>query len=651
MNPATILRASGTGLAWTLLVAVAIGAPAAASSTPSGQGPGPDRAAHGWGDFPVFVWRQDRRAEAPGMEFARAFGGANLGRGEDGLDLAREGLAFYVDNAAGRDELHLDRDRAYTERLERWYAERDDRLLVREPCLNDPAVIERLDQTLSKTLARPSARFSLGFSLGDEVSFTPYGGPEDSCLCEHCAVAWRAFLEQARRSGRTALSAEMPLAQASTDRARQALETGEAEAVEAWLLRRAFTQEVMQRRLAELAEAARARLPAAPLGLMGMIGRTAFGGVAVERVLPRLDFAECYRVGDARELLFTLRSGQQRVLQTIFFDERSGAAPVWFAWESWLRGADGLVLWSDRELAARPGYAESLLGAVASIRAVEANAPGFSPRPAGVALVNDGDSIAYGWLFDARLDGPTWPRRLQGFQEERGSRERLLRASLRLLEDCGAMPGALPLEQVGKSTVERFPLLVLNHLRVLDGQGAARLFDYLEAGGRLLVGGDLGVTDARGRRPEKPWIDALRARAPERVALWGEDLETYLGDRLIGGDGLRRRTSLALARAGVPTAPWTVESEGPGFPWLCAWSTAAEESLLCAALPNLPEQADREPPGTGRAGPSTPRLSDLWVSVKPREGWGLSWIRPAPGTDGRVLLPAGEALVFRLESR
>src|SRR6202008_3271604 len=100
-------------------------------------------------------------------------------------------------------------------------------------------------------------------------------------------------------------------------------------------------------RLRVRAAAARRLRPGVPLGLLGQIGRTAFGGVALDRLLPALDFAECYRVGDARELLFTLRAPGQRVVQTIFRDEREPRAAAWFAWESWMRGADGLVAWSD----------------------------------------------------------------------------------------------------------------------------------------------------------------------------------------------------------------------------------------------------------------------------------------------------------------
>lgn len=611
----------------------AVAAPPGMAQEPNAGAPPEAAQAPGWDDFPAFVWRFERGTDERALAPARAFGGSNLLRGEDGSALARAGIPFVVDNVAGRNELHLDRDAEYTRRFERWYASRDERELVRSPCLEDPAVRERMLATLRRTLESPGAPFALGFSLGDEVSFTPYGSPEDTCLCERCAALWREFLTAARARGRTSLPADLPLARASTDAARLALESGAAEPIEAWLLRREFTQERMQRVLAELAAAARALRPDARLGLTGMIGRTAFGGVAVDRVLPRLDFAECYRVGDARELLFTLRGPSQRVVQTVFVDGESPAAAAWFAWESWLRGADGLVIWSDRDLAAHPAAAEALRAAVDAIRATRSAAGAHRPAPRGVAIVNDEDSIAYGWLVDARLDGPTWPRRLQGYQEEKGSRERTLRAWLRLFEDCGALPGAVPLATVGRATVERFPLLVLNHLRVLDAAGLARILEFLEAGGRVVVAGELGAIDRRGARPATPPLEALRARLAARVSVAPADLERYAVDRLHGGAARREwATALAVA-AGVPLAPFTLRHEGEPLPWLRVFTELPDGAVIGAALPSAPIEA----------------LGAREVEIEPRGAFRVTRLHPR-GPDGTATrLAPGEALVFRLE--
>lgn len=601
-----------------------------------------------WDDFPVFVWRQDREKEALDDRFRRAFGATNLGRGEDSSALVEKGTAFYVDNAAGRNDLHLDRDKAYGQRFEQWYRTRDESLLVRQPCLNDASVIERLRATLDRTLKAQAMNLGLGLALGDEVSFTPYGSPEDTCLCVNCKSAWREWLLAQGGDESLRLAPDFELARASTDSARLALESGEPEPIHAWLLRRAFTQAVMQKRLCELARQARRGRPDVKLGLLGMVGRTAFGGVAIDGLLPQLDFAESYRVSDARELLFTLRGPAQRVVQTIFFDDKCASAAPWFAWESWMRGADGLVIWSDRELTRHADYADSLERCVKQIRGVEKRAPAFAPTPRGVAIVNDENSIAFGWLTDAALDGPTWPRRLQGWQEEHGSREKSLRAWLRLFEDCGAMPGAIPLSSVEASSVQRFPLLVLNHLRVLDDSGRTRLRAFLAAGGTLLVRGELGRIDARGRRPSKVQLEALREAYPKTIVELGAELDAYLEERIGGGAALRERVTRVLATHENTLAPWRMQSAGTPLPWLLTWSKESNEDTLCAALPNLVEGVEREGMIESPGRLARQRLSALRVKVLTAPGFELEWLQPPDATGQSCELSAGDAAVFRL---
>lgn len=604
-----------------------------------------------WGDFPVFVWRQEREKQPLDARLKASFGATNLGRDENAATLVADQLAFYVDNAAGRDELHLDRDDAYEKRFQRWYSSRDDALLVRQPCLNDPEIRARLAATLSRTLERYGEHPGLGLSLGDEVSFTPYGSPDDSCLCEHCEIHWREFLRRTVLAGSCSLPLDFTLARGSTDAARLALETGESQPIEAWLTRRAFTQASMQTRLAELALIARNSQPSAHLGLLGGIGRSAFGGVAIERVLPLLDFIECYRVGDARELMFTLRGDDQRVVQTIFFDELDRAAPAWFAWESWMRGADGLVIWSDRDLARAPRYLETLERSVGQIRTVRERAPWYRPAPRGVAVVNDGNSIAFGWLVDAALDGPTWPHRRQGWQEQHGSRERSLRAWLRLLEDCGAMPGALPLERVGAETVARFPVLVLNHLRVLDAPGMERLEAFLSASGKLLVRGELGRIDRFGRAPLNPPLEELQRRHPDSIFEFGAELDGYPAERLGGGAGLRERATKILRHDPKSLAPWRMQVDGACWPWIRSWSQSADGSLLCVSLPNFaPAELDRD-----LGSQTSPTREDQErglsaIAVVP-EGFEVHWLHPPNASGLQCNLPCGEPAVFLLQAR
>jgi hypothetical protein len=610
----------------------------ALSAAPTAQEGGPAVQADPWAEFPIFVWvpAGARASDDAGerLEIVERFGGAQLLHGEDGAWAVEHGLATFVHNAPGRDELHLERDDPRRRaRWEAWYERRDDALLVREPCLSAPETRARLAGRLKESLDALPDRGCIGVSLGDEVSLTAARGPEDICLSPTCREAWGRFVERLPGLSDGEQASLRDPAAFSTDATRLALADGRTEALWGWLLRRRFHQEVLLGLLEELARSARAA-PGPGVGLLGIAGQSAFGGVAVERALPWLDFAECYRTLDARELLLTLREPRQRALLTVFAEPGDPAGAAWQMWEHWLRGGDGLVLWSARELGRSQPLLERTARAARDLRAARALAPDFSPAPSGAALVHDADSVAAGWLRDALLDGATWPRRLQSWQEEHGTLERSLRAWLRLFEDCGLQPGAVPLEQVGARTLERFPLLVLNHLLVLDEQDVARLEAFLRAGGTLCVGGDLGWVDSRGRRPARAPLERLRGVAPERVHAAPAGLDGYLEARLRPGAparALQGAPNALLDAAGVSRAPFTISAEPEGLPWLCAWSEARGGGWICAALPNAIDAPPRS-------------LHDQQLEISARNGLAVEWVHPADGGT----LRAGDAAVFRL---
>ena len=88
--------------------------------------------ARGWDDFPVFVWRERHAGKPLPEELSAPFGGVILMREEDSGWARERGLSYLVWNVAGRDALHLDADEAWNERVEKWIATRDEKLLVRE---------------------------------------------------------------------------------------------------------------------------------------------------------------------------------------------------------------------------------------------------------------------------------------------------------------------------------------------------------------------------------------------------------------------------------------------------------------------------------------------------------------------------------------
>lgn len=571
-----------------------------------------------WEHFPVFVWT----TSAKPVELVGEFGGACVQRTADTTWLDEKGLDWFVFNGPGRDDLHLDRENArYQERWKRWYDSRDPKLLVREPCVGDPATRERLNRLLDESLAARGGRTGLGVSLGDEIGLTPGGAPEDVCQCEHCERAWNEF-----RAAR-GLAQDVRLADISTAATLSELDDGETAAIGPWLLRREFHEQQCTELIAELARRVREKSPGTPVGLLGLTAQSAFGSVAIESVLPSLDFVECYRVGNARELAFTLRRPEQRVLLTIFDDARGPDFVAWQAWEHWMRGGDGLVIWSEKELVAKPALRQRLSRAVRDIRAVQAQVGRFRPEPSGVAVVHSQASVAASWLRDAEDDGKTWPRRFPSYQEQHGELELSRKRWFEFLEDSiGAMPGALPVEAINGATAKRFAQLVLEHTLVLSVADVAHLKEYVAAGGRLIRDSELGWIDERGHELAQDLSGAL-AKGFSNVppAFESSDFDEVEANE----DAL-----LWMLDLGIQPAPFGV---GPGehWHWIRTWARDGA-GFICAALAK--PGAHDELPGQVIVRGMAPDLR-------------LEWIHPKPDDNGVVRLPAGDAAVFRLVPR
>lgn len=535
-----------------------------------------------------------------------------MSRGDPSAALREAGIDVLVFNAPGRNELHLEPGTDGPQRRRRrWLETSDPAALVRQPCLASEATRERLGARLAESLKSHAGACTLGVSLGDEIGLTPGGVPEDVCLCASCEAQWAA------RGGERAR-----LAALDTDRTLRAVFDGDTRALGPWLERRAFHQEQLQETLARLA--AQAHAEHVPVGVLGLVGQIAFGGVSIEALLPRLDFLECYRVGNARELAFSLRRPEQRVYLTVFATD-DPARTAWAAWEHRLRGGDGLFVWSEAELERRAPTRSRLLDALARIRTLDAQA--FTPRPAGIAVLHSPRSVAAGWLRDALPDGGTWPNRFASWQEDHGSVETARRRWLDLAEACGAMPGALALETLTPEHAARFPLLVASELLVVDEADVVRLEACIGAGARLCVEGTFAWIDSTGRK----WSDEERAALLTRLkAISPPDSarEWTRGARAT----LQLREFLSERR--VELAPFEARGDSAQARWIVTWDTRGPTSV-CAALPELPAEGAAWPAG---------------LELVPRDGCEIEWLEPRGASGWNVKLAPGDPAVFVLRA-
>lgn len=567
-----------------------------------------------WERFPAFVWRAPRPEGPLDPELAAAFGGANVERDDPAAAVLAAGLDFYVGHAPGRNVLHLERDSGdYLERWSEWLESRDSGGLVRRPCLTDPATREHLYEQLDRTLAARGGRHGVGLSLGDEISFTPWGDPVDLCRSPTCEDAWARHLTDLGRE----------VAFPDTDVARRAFASGDTEPLGLWLERRRFNHGLVLSWVRELAEHVRAAAPGTPVGALGLAGRTAFGGLSIPDALEVIDFIEPYATTLSRELCATLADPPQRVLWTLLVDRTDADDCRRQVWEHALRGGDGVVLYRERFLLDDPAKAAACAAAVADVRELRANdwpAAARRPRTRGVALVTSDDSVALAFLRDAALEGESWPHRLAGYQERRGTFETSARAWRLAAEDVGLLPGAVPVERVDEGLLPRFGVLVLLHLAVLSDRDLAGLERYLASGGRAIVEGDLGRFRPDGTRRRPTGYERLaerhRGRLYERVRSERSQLAA-----LATGEAARRAPRVVRPDRAVDLLRFETRLENGD--WWCAWLPRAGSGALGW-------QADEA---------SSERLE---------------WLHPArpeaaPGSAAITTRP-GEPVVFRLRS-
>ncbi|MEM7309249.1 MAG: hypothetical protein AAF682_21370 [Planctomycetota bacterium] len=585
---------------------------------------GPD-----WSGFPAFVWRKRyRKSEAP-AELLAGFGGVDVKRDGEADWVREAGLDFYVGHGPGRDDLHLDADAPrWREPWDRWFRTRSDEYLVREPCLTDPETSARLDETLERTLAQHAAGTGFFVALGDEISLTPSQGvPWDGCRSETCRDAWHT---------RRGEDASMP----ATDAVRLAWTLGDTSQIGTWLDLRRFHREVVEGQVLRLAEHARERAPGVALGVLGTIGATPFGGLDLARMAAAVDVVECYPEGDARTELATLRAAgrtEARSLLTVFLSDHTPDGVAWQVYEHWLRGGDGVVIWCDADLEESEPHRARLAEALADVRRLKAELGAFRPAPGGIAVVRDDDSAALAFLAEARLDGRTWPNRFPSYQERHGRREVAVRSWLRYVEDCGLLPGVVRLDDLPGPLV--FPVVVLPHVAVLAEAGIAALRGFVEAGGILLVEGELGTFSPAGERRSGDVAAELAALREGAVFRMERGLGDYAERRLTMRPEKRRsllpdEAWSLLERVGIEGLPLVSENR---MPWLVARAPhPGEGRVLVAAIPNLTTPAERE------------RLRFVPARLPGGVDADVRWIHPAADDSGEVSVRPGEPLVFEL---
>jgi len=505
-----------------------------------------------------------------------------LGRGGDAAALRERGIGYYLDQPIGKGLLEL-RDDDWRPLVQAYERTRDPAALIRPQCFATPDLVVRRAAEAAAEAERVRGPGLLFVALADEASATRHDAPLDTCRCQHCAAAFRTFVQRRHPSidaANEALGVRVTswddLEAPTTDqiRRRELGDTQLPKDLRAFGLRQQFTDEQFAAAVTAIASVVQAAVPDVPVGLTGLQVPGAFGGNDHARLLPGLTLAEPYAIGGAPELARCLLPATAHRYATLFGPAPdSPAAKVPLA--SFVRAqlsamaADGLcgvVVWNDAAVAGAEGaatpFGKALRSELARLRPALDACAGAEVVTDPVWIVESQASVRVWWMLDSAQDGMTWVRRLGSYEREHSTSQAARLGWIRLLQDLGIEPRFVAESDLPERLLQERPrCLVLPAAIALADRSVQAIEAFARAGGTVvadhgaaLYDGDLlrragGGLDALFGITERSfaWTDLLvregRSTARERgLPLAERALRGRLGERRDGGEAFLEQT-------------------------------------------------------------------------------------------------------------
>ncbi len=598
------------------------------------------------------------------------------------------GLPVYVGHAAGKGFLYM-RERNWKAVFDPWYRSRKPSLLVRRPCLSDPAAFGRALERLRETLSRLPRGRVLAFSLDDEISATRFIDPIDFCRGPFCLAAFRAYLREkygsldalASRWGVRLSSWKDVLPPTTDGTRRRAGKELYPEDLSRWNDHLDFRDHLLADRVSRLLAAGRKWAPGLPCGFLGGQAPAAWGGYDWSRLAPLADFLEVYDTGGAREVTASLTPPGAKRVETLFLGGNPDLLRARF-YGMLAAGLSGTILWSSRKLLDRRGRpraaARALAGAFREAagpvgRALAGSVP--DPETQGVVLLESQPSIRLHWWKDALGDGPSWPRRFGSFEAAHSTSMATRVSWIRLLEDLGFQPRFLAERNLERELFRpggnRPRLLVLPRAVALAGKTCALVRAFVKKGGVVAADGETALYDDSLHRRKKGGLDDLFGiRRPSDPGAWNP---SDRNGRPLGGafspEGLPilqkgifpAKGTACRVSAGQNWAFSASPGRGKAFYWnlsLCSYATLREKGgrtpgvlLARALLGRAARAAGLRPPFQAEI------LSrkDAWVplerGVRIAPGGGRLWVvRVNLGPEGLGRFAPGSRLPLRIST-
>jgi len=478
--------------------------------------------------FERILWCSDPQKGAA-LAKEHGYTAIQLARGGDPAAVAAAGLGYYLDQPIGKGCLEL-RDEQWTPLQKAYEKHRDRAALVRPGCFATPGLLDQLAAQAAGEVGRvrgPGLRF---VALADEASSTRHNAPLDTCQCEHCAAAFRAFvreryktLDAVNQALGTQYASFEEVVPVTTDQVRRR-ELGETllpADLRAFAVRLDFVDEQFAHAVTTIAASAQQAAPGVPVGLTGLQVPGAFGGNDYARFLDRLTLAEPYAVGAAVELARCLLRPRAHRYATLFApaDGKQGNVPLGSLIGAQVvamatSGLAGVVVWNDAAVVSPDGkptpFGAAVTQALSRWQTVLDACAGATVEPGPVWVLESQASVRVWWMLDSATDGLTWVRRLASYESEHSTSQAARLGWTRLLQDLGLQPWFVAESQLPERLLQQRPrCLVLPACIALHDRTAQAIAAYVSHGGTVLADHSVGLYDGTLQRRAAGALDAV----------------------------------------------------------------------------------------------------------------------------------------------
>jgi Beta-galactosidase len=525
---------------------------------------GPETAHQPWQGFQAIMWQTETAEQYKAL---RALGvtAAKVQVDRDGetpasvlrkvAQIVKAGLRIYVENIAT--DFYSAYHRWTPGRPPNWRflalkselarGPTDRSVFVRDPSLSDPNAIARIARRLTETVHVYSAYRPLFFNLGDETGIADLSAAWDFDFSTPSLAAMRVWLRRQygtlgalNREWATDFRRWDDVVPSTTTEAMARKDENYA----SWSDFKAWMDVAFARAIRDGTKAVHSGAPWARSAIEGA-QMPGWGGYDYSRLATAVDVMEIYDAGN------DLAIAQSFNPNLLFLTTSRWASPVALhqAWQEFLRGTRGMVLWDPDSQLIRPDGTVGKSGELAARFFREVHG-GLGRVLMDSRAVRDPIAVLYSpasfrirWMLDHRAMGPAWVARDAAAEDE----DDAVRAARRVMVDDLAQLGYAPRfvsdAQLGQGILRTggYRLLVLPQAIALSHGAAGAIESYVRNGGRVIAYGATGEFDGHGRRLTRPLLADLFQRYKDRAVSLPQDAADTIQvlERLLADGGLR----------------------------------------------------------------------------------------------------------------